>query len=623
MATRRTSAIPKYNLVGDVARVYVCVQEDIGFPRGGEEGKGSGIVYTPVYVARALLVHWAIRTPQDTVLDPGSGRGIFLFEAFRRLLSLGAAPSHARNLLHGIEQDAISFRQLVRDLESFAGGRLPHLKQGNLFDHRFPPLDAVVGNPPYVRRWWLDNLDLLRDRLPEDVRELRLTRLTDLACYFVIYCARFLKPGGRLALVVSDGWLDADYGVPFKEFLLGQFKLRRIVAFQHRVFADVLIRPVLILAERRSEAVRSPAGTRTMFVLSPGGSDRPSRTFSVDSLVKRAEHTVVLHGGELRPKKAWGQYLNAPPVYFRLMRRNDFRPLGEYFESRIGLQTFGKSFFIIPAAAVRELGLERRFLHPLILSPRELERPVLMEGQAPNYFLFWCDLPRGALEGTQAGRYVEFWEKSRVTARGGKGEVVGIQNLPRLRRAARDPWYNIKSEVKRRGIYPLLVPRRILDSYVVAWNLAGFAPAENFLELSPRRGVDMEGALALLNSSLAELCLRANAHLYGGGVYNLNPGELKEIRLPRLDGLSQESLIVLRRAFKEYRGARPPMREALDQAVGEAFGLSGEVSRAARDGVERLKNLSRDVKASPDGTLFASPRTRQQSKADILEQAKV
>ena len=605
MVRRSAGTGSAYPLAQELAGSYVRVQEDITFQGRTGGPKEVGAVWTPMYIARAL-VHWAVRGPTDVVLDPGSGRGIFLFEAFRRLLGLGATPSRARDLLYGVEQDPLSFQELTRDLTSITGGPLPNVRHGNLFDCMFPNLDAVVGNPPYVRRWWLDNLDLLRDRLPVDAKELRLTRLTDLACYFTIYCTRFLKPGGRLGLVVSDGWLDSDYGVPFKRFLLQQFRLRRVVAFQHRVFGGVLVRPVLILAEKKTAPMSRSVTPRTIFALSSESLGKSAKTLTVESLVRRAHRALVLDSVSLDPERSWSQYLNAPSIYFTLIERDDFRPLGDHFDSRIGLQTFAKSFFIVPRTAAAELHLEEKYLHPMILSPREVDGPIVPEGQTPNYFLVWCDVSASTLRGTQLSSYIAFWEGSRVTARGGRGEFLGIQNLPRLRRASRTPWYNVKSEVERRGIYPLLVPRRIFDNYVVAWNRAGFVAAENFVELAPRKDIDLEASLALLNSSVAELAFRANAHLYGGGVYNLNPGDVKTIRLPDLGTLNSEGLRTLRQGFRGYVRECPAARAALDLAVGRTFGLSREVIRATQRGVAELKALSRSVKASPEGPLFAA-----------------
>jgi hypothetical protein len=235
-----------------------------------------------------------------------------------------------------------------------------------------------------------------------------------------------------------------------------------------------------------------------------------------------------------------------------------------------------------------------------------LEDLIISENQSPNYFLVWCDVPKSSLRGTRLAEYIDHWEGSQVTARGARGEFIGVQNLPRVRRAGRIPWYNVKSEVERRGIYPILVPRRIFGNYIVAWNRAAFVAAENFLELAPRGEVDIEAALAVLNSSVAELIFRSNAHLYGGGVYNLNPGDIRGICLPDPGALSPKDVRTLRRAFRQYVRGGAAAREALDWAIGRTFDLSTEAMREAQEGISAFKVLSRRVKTPTEGALFAT-----------------
>src|SRR5439155_23429807 len=79
---------------------------------------------------------------------------------------------------------------------------LPGVRAGELFETDFPLVDVLIGNPPYVRRWWQKDVDALQV-IAEQVQDVStFARLTDPACYFVTHGARFLKPGGRLALIV-------------------------------------------------------------------------------------------------------------------------------------------------------------------------------------------------------------------------------------------------------------------------------------------------------------------------------------------------------------------------------------------------------------------------------------
>ena len=166
--------------------------------------KAQGFVRTPPPIA-ALLARWALRTPTDQVLDAGFGEGVFLLESAKRLLSLGTPMRELMPQLHGVDSHPDAVGTLQRTFRSYGlPPDLPGVFVGDLFDSRFPPVDVLIGNPPYVRRWWQKDVDALQV-LAEQVPEVgQFSRLTDLSCYFIMYAARFLKPQGRLALIVSD-----------------------------------------------------------------------------------------------------------------------------------------------------------------------------------------------------------------------------------------------------------------------------------------------------------------------------------------------------------------------------------------------------------------------------------
>ncbi|MBI4536957.1 MAG: N-6 DNA methylase [candidate division NC10 bacterium] len=574
------------------------VEEDgLVLPYGGG-AKPRGEAWTPRHVA-ALLCKWAIRSAEDMVLDPGSGRGIFLFEAYRRMLELGATPSTARMNLFGIEKDPGSYRAMCENLTPLFGGRMPNIRHGDLFEATFPSMDAVIGNPPYVRRWWLKDVGVLQERIRERIGEIELTRLTDLACYFIIYAADFLKPGGRLALVVTDGWMDAEYGKAFKRYLLSNFRLHALVAFESRVFENLLVRPVLLLAEKRDGSAKGASRGRTLFaLLSRTGLELKGRKqITLRQFEQAAVRSTVRDETELRPEEAWTPYFTAPQVYFHLSAQTISVPLGELAASRIGLQTFAKPFFILKPDQLRALGLDEHHFRPIAVSSRDIRRPILVATDGPQNFLLCCDSTTNELKGTSLLHYIQDWEKRELTPRGSADKVIGVQNLPRLRRAGRVPWYNLWDEVRRRGSWPILLPRRIFRRYLAAWNVAGWVANENFIELSPREDVLLEPFLAVLNSSFAELSLRVNAHLYGGGVYNLNPGNVGAVPLLDLRGLDIQGIKALRAAYEEFR--RDGMRRAkLDAAVFRAFRVSPDLRAEVVAALAELQEASLSIKSA-------------------------
>ncbi len=602
MSTRRLGRAKKdetaYTPSDKLSREYVRVEEDALGLFGARVAKQRGEVWTPRHVA-ALLCRWAIRSPTDRVLDPGSGRGIFLFEAYRRLLELGASVSRARSFLFGIEKNAESYKAMRANLAPLFGGQLPNIQEGDLFQATFPPMDAVIGNPPYVRRWWIEDVDSLREKVGERIGGVKLTRLTDLACYFIICAGDFLKPGGRLALVVTDGWLDADYGAAFKEYLLSNFHLHAVAAFQSRIFEGHLIRPVLLLAEKAARQGSTARRRKTLFALLSGpdvGLGR-GKHVPLHRLQRVAVRSLSKVSAELRPEVAWTPYFTAPKEYFALVESGLTVPLRELAASRIGLQTFAKPFFILRLSEAEALRLERTHLRPILVSSREARRPVLVESTRAENLLLCCDKPEAELRGTATLSYIRGWETRTVTARGRIGEVVGAQNLPRLRRAGRIPWYNIRNEVERRGSWPILVPRRMFRRYLVVWNLAEWVANENFIELMPREGVLLEPLLAMLNSGFAELALRVNSHLYGGGVYNLNPGDVGAVPVLDVRHLDSQSVKLLRTAYEGFARSSNPDRSILDTTLSRILRIPSGLWENLDEALLELRAASSKIKS--------------------------
>lgn len=59
-----------------------------------------------------------------------------------------------------------------------------------------------------------------------------------------VHSALFLKPGGRLGLVLPAELLSVNYAAQVREFLMRRFARVRLVLFTERVFPGVLVRRV-------------------------------------------------------------------------------------------------------------------------------------------------------------------------------------------------------------------------------------------------------------------------------------------------------------------------------------------------------------------------------------------
>jgi type I restriction-modification system DNA methylase subunit len=116
-----------------------------------------GAFFTPPAIAD-YLAHWAVGSnPAARVLDPTCGEAVFLLAAGRRLRELGCPPTDLVQHLYGVDLDAASLGTSERLLA--AEGMGAQLIAGDFFNVPapsqlgcpLPEMDAVIGNPPFVR----------------------------------------------------------------------------------------------------------------------------------------------------------------------------------------------------------------------------------------------------------------------------------------------------------------------------------------------------------------------------------------------------------------------------------------------------------------------------------------
>jgi hypothetical protein len=569
--------------------------------------KSPGFVRTPPAIA-ALLTRWALRSADDHVLDPGFGEGTFLLESARCLLALGTPAERLASQLHGTDsrpEAASMLRQAFR-----SGGLptdLPGIRTGSFLTAPLPLVDVLIGNPPAVYHWQQRDVDVMRaaaERLPGADN---FPRLTDPQCHFVVHAARFLRPGGRLAVVLSDSWMDMRYGTAFKDYLLRTFTVRGVLGFQGRIFPQVQVRPVVLLAEKRGdpEAGEQRPVPFVFFTAGLPGILPGDPGKLLDGARPQADGAILLPD-ELKPEARWTPLLYAPKVYKALREHPGLTPLGSLAQVRLGLQTFAKMFYVVSLAAQQRWQLERRWLMPLLLSPKDFDTPCLSFDLSARNFVLACNTAKDRLAGTRVLRYIEYWENQVLTPRGQVQPVIGVQNLPRVARTRRVPWYNLLDHLTRRGTAPILLPRRMYRRLRVVWNQAGWVAGENFIEITPKTGIAPQVLLAVLNTGIAEMALRVNAHVYGGRVYSLDPGGVGDIPVVDVRRLAPPVLSRIVSAYNQFLRANGSERGRLDAAVFAAAGLPDtlfEDLQTALGGMQELTDAVVRPVSTEDGDL--------------------
>lgn len=561
-------------------------------------GKELGAVYTPPEIAD-LLVNWAIQTPDDLTLDLGIGEGVFVFSTCRRLIGLGASPAQAASQIYGTEVNEVTYRKFT-ELASQLGLDFPKLACQDFFQASFPQVDAVIGNPPYIRRrgFSAERLREIRNKVVEtnpEIREEDLSQLTDVYVYFLLQAVKNLKPEGRLAVIVADSWLNARYGRFLKNYLKTHFDIQRIINFDRPLFENAQVKPILIFATKKT---CPPASTQVAFTRVMNGLpvSSLSQLFHSPELHLDDVSTKLISSEELNDAEPWGVHFKISEIDTILTQNNWFVPLQEVAHTRIGIQTLAKKFFALTPEQIQDAGIEPQFLKPFAHSVAQFEHQVIDENITPNLYVFYCSQPKDELNGTQALVHIQSGEQEVVKVRGKDEVVIGYHNKERIIKENRPHWYDIKTTVERRGRASILIPRLISHRYVALWNKAGYVSGGVTIELIPHVSLqskeeDILLYLAILNSTLMEVVFRGYAQMYGGGASTVGLAQTKLLPVPDITRFTIEQQNTLISAYRTFLVTGE--RESIDETIWDILDLNGGMFYST---VEDLRMLALTAK---------------------------
>lgn len=574
----RTASLPRAPVEGGAAGNLACgsyphLRENVR-PLGqtvpvtlpldtAELRKARGAFFTPEPLARYVTA-WAVRSPEDRVLEPSCGEAAFLLSAVERLSALRAASgSDAVPHLDGVElheASAASARSLLRE-----AGVEADVRAGDFFTFTpEPAYDAVIGNPPYIRYQDFSGEARLRSREAALSAGVSLTNLASCWAAFTIHAALFLKRGGRLGLVIPAELLSVNYAAEVRRFLLQRFARVDLVMFEERVFPGVLEEVVLLLADgyedgpadhchvvqaRNAAALSSTAVSRSWKPEPPGGKWTPS-LLSTEAL---AAYASALSADHFTPLETWG-------------------------DTTLGMVTGNNRYFALSPARVAELGLPLSDLVPLSPPGSRHLRGLSFTDSAlaemgRSGSATWLFRPPGEPSPASAA-YIE------------AGHLTGVEKAYKCR--VRSPWWRV----------PLLPPANLLLTYMNAdtprlcTNRAKVHHLNSvhgvYLRPEHRRlGIDVL-PLAALNS-MTLLGAETVGRAYGGGMLKIEPREadLLPVPSPEIVQAARAPLAALRdRMTTRLRSGR-----LLDAArlvddvllVGE-LGMSRTQVHALRDG---------------------------------------
>jgi hypothetical protein len=265
-----------------------------------------------------------------------------------------------------------------------------------------PKLDAIIGNPPYIRQEEIPTGRTTHGRSSKDYyRDLvriesgfRLSGRSDIHCYFWPHAATFLKPDGYLCFLTSSQWLDVEYGFKLQEWILKNFAIIAIIeSINEPWFVGAWVATAITILQRQTdEAARQDNIVRFVQLRQPIDYLLPHDKSTVGAIIAANDfrdeimalktntanlryRVRLLRQGDLWTQGVqlgtilhrspdmnedtehaqngayyggkWGVFLRAPDVWFSLMDNlsGRFAPLADLASIRFGIKSGADSFF--------------------------------------------------------------------------------------------------------------------------------------------------------------------------------------------------------------------------------------------------------------------------------------
>ncbi len=534
--------------------------------------KHRGAYYTDTAVAE-FLVRWAVRRPDDRVLDPSFGDGVFLDAVCARLASLGGDPG---KLVHGVEIDPDACRAARARLRAHGYTLDAGLVCGDFFefDTGFR-CHAVVGNPPFIRYQRFKGEARRKALQQAEALGVKLPALSSSWAPFLVKSAAHLYPGGRLAMVAPLELGHAAYALPVLNHLHRSFARVTFLTFQRPLFPALSEDTLLVLAEGYGEP---PSDFRWLDLEGPESLADYGSTAHLGAAAEGLETAAMLRG----ERRLLHHLLDRETreLYSALQRQPGVRRLGDLVDIGIGYVTGANEFFHLSPDTVREYGIEERFLVRAVRRGKSLRGIVYtledwQEGTAHEAAGWLLRIPPGSRLSAGVSAYL---------ARGIQAGIPG-----RYKCRTRPDWYAVPHVYEPEAFLTYMsgrVPRLVANqARAVATN------SLHVLRALPGVRVNPEELALRWCTSLTWLSAELEGHGMGGGMLKLEPGEARRVLLATraVSSLRVAYLVRFVDSLVRHGDFRGAVAHVDLEVLEAGLGISREDCLRLRAGAERMQ----------------------------------
>lgn len=233
----------------------------------GDIKNTNGIVFTPKYISDYIctsLIEKKSYEPQNNIIDPSCGGGIFLVSAIEVLLDKYDmnVDEIIQNHIFGIDIEPNNVRRckiVLRLISAKYGGNFEHINLNILcadslkirWDKAFniDQFTYIIGNPPYVNP---HDLEIETTKFLKNTFETTTTGVFNIYYAFIEHSYKQLSEEGEIGFIVPNNFLTISSAMPLRIFLKHNKCVYKIIDFtENMVFKPTRTYNCLLFINRK------------------------------------------------------------------------------------------------------------------------------------------------------------------------------------------------------------------------------------------------------------------------------------------------------------------------------------------------------------------------------------